>query len=335
MTSQTNNHGAMLFLYAETPLHAGAGSGLGAVDLPLQRERMSGLPMVQGSGLKGAWREAAREWTADDTERKAVVEDLFGPEPPSTGGHQSESFGTSAKASPDNREKAPETWAGAAAFRDAQLLLMPLRTVHGGWAWATCPLVLQRLARDLSFFGWAAPSWADLEPANCERALVGPGSQVVRERCLLIEDMAYEVEENEKITGLVKFLENALPATPAYEWFRGRISGQLVILADEELRHFAQTATEVNIRVRMDRETGTVEKGGLWSEESFPAESLLWTLVTISDGRRRYGQGGATADLLTQDFCKIVKRSTPIRVGGDQTVGRGVVGVRAWEGGKP
>lgn len=42
---------SLVFLYAETPLHAGSGTALGAVDLPIQRERLSGLPMVQGSGI--------------------------------------------------------------------------------------------------------------------------------------------------------------------------------------------------------------------------------------------------------------------------------------------
>jgi CRISPR-associated protein Cmr4 len=43
---------SVVFLYAETPLHAGSGTALGAVDLPVQRERMTNLPMVQGSGIK-------------------------------------------------------------------------------------------------------------------------------------------------------------------------------------------------------------------------------------------------------------------------------------------
>ena len=37
---------SMLFLYVETPLHAGSGRGLGTVDLPIQRERATGYPMI-------------------------------------------------------------------------------------------------------------------------------------------------------------------------------------------------------------------------------------------------------------------------------------------------
>jgi CRISPR-associated protein Cmr4 len=44
---------AMLFLYCETPVHAGTGTSLSIVDLPIQRERITGLPIVQASSLKG------------------------------------------------------------------------------------------------------------------------------------------------------------------------------------------------------------------------------------------------------------------------------------------
>jgi CRISPR-associated protein Cmr4 len=36
----------MLYLYVETPLHAGTGSGLSSVDLPIQRERTTQYPMI-------------------------------------------------------------------------------------------------------------------------------------------------------------------------------------------------------------------------------------------------------------------------------------------------
>ena len=45
-----------LYLYVESPLHAGSGRGLGAVDLPIQRERVTQYPLVQASGIKGALR---------------------------------------------------------------------------------------------------------------------------------------------------------------------------------------------------------------------------------------------------------------------------------------
>ena len=49
----------MLYLYVETPLHAGVGSGLSSIDLPIQRERTTQYPMIQGSGIKGKLRATA------------------------------------------------------------------------------------------------------------------------------------------------------------------------------------------------------------------------------------------------------------------------------------
>ena len=39
--------------------------------------------------------------------------------------------------------------AGAAAFGDAHLLLLPIRSFAGTVAFATCPFILQRYARDV------------------------------------------------------------------------------------------------------------------------------------------------------------------------------------------
>lgn len=47
---------SILYIYTETSLHAGSGRGLAAVDLPIQRERVTGYPMVQASGIKGRLR---------------------------------------------------------------------------------------------------------------------------------------------------------------------------------------------------------------------------------------------------------------------------------------
>ena len=41
------------FLVVETPLHVGSGTELGIIDLPIQRERHTGFPKIEASGLKG------------------------------------------------------------------------------------------------------------------------------------------------------------------------------------------------------------------------------------------------------------------------------------------
>jgi CRISPR-associated protein Cmr4 len=51
----------MLFLYTETPLHAGSGTNVVGVDLPIQRERHTQYPMIQSSGIKGALRDVTEQ----------------------------------------------------------------------------------------------------------------------------------------------------------------------------------------------------------------------------------------------------------------------------------
>ena len=46
------------FLIAEAPIHAGSGSEVGIVDLPIQRERHTSFPKIEGSGIKGCFRSS-------------------------------------------------------------------------------------------------------------------------------------------------------------------------------------------------------------------------------------------------------------------------------------
>src|SRR5438874_9204607 len=78
---------ALLFLHALTSLHPGSGTALGAVDLPVQRERHTQWPTIPGSALKGILRDRCREEARtrhDGSRKKANEEDdllvaVFGP----------------------------------------------------------------------------------------------------------------------------------------------------------------------------------------------------------------------------------------------------------------
>src|SRR5437867_2434986 len=52
--------GGLLGLHAQTALHPGAGTALGTVDLPVQRERHTHWPTIAGSALKGILRDCCR-----------------------------------------------------------------------------------------------------------------------------------------------------------------------------------------------------------------------------------------------------------------------------------
>ena len=315
--------GALLFFYTETPLHVGCGEGLGAVDLPIQRERISDLPVVPGSGIKGALRELFRGKNHGDTL------DLFGPEAPD----------------PKKNEGEEPKYAGALTLTDARLLLLPIRTVYGGWAWATSPMLLERLARDLEIAGHSRPLWADLKPPaptnkdedrDALALCFADSPAIAPDGALLLEDTLYRTSPAPKEAGaaLLRDLEAALPREESYGPTRRRLADQLVLLTDAELKHWARHGTEVMTRVRISEETGTVAKGALWTEESLPSESLLWSLALVSDSRKpREGQNRPRAELLRALDQGLGRR---VFLGGDRTIGRGLCGVnlRTLEGGK-
>jgi CRISPR-associated protein Cmr4 len=314
MTTKTDKDiGSLLFFYAETPLHAGSGVAPSAVDLPVQRERMSGLPMVQGSGIKGALREQV---ALDENDDLAI----FGRK----GG--------------DNEG---EERAGALALLDARLLLLPVRTVWGGFAWVTSPLILQRLRRDLTAIGdKQAPSWFTLKsPGSDDPVLVGTASTVVKNGSLFVEDLEYAATEEPKVTELGAWLaSNALPQTAEYTEFRKRLSTQLAVVPDDEMRYLSEHATEVVARIRIDEKTGTVAKGALWTEESLPSETVLWTTSVMSKERAKGGAAKKDGSnerrvpgVLQAIYAAGVNKAGRIRLGGDRTTGRGVVAIQLRE----
>lgn len=98
----------------------------------------------------------------------------------------------------------------------------------------------------------------------------------------------------------------------------------------------SEHCTEVVTRIRIDPQTGTVAKGALWTEENLPAESLLWSLALISKDRRPKDDGGKVVSfspkVMLDRFTAVMKDGSRRRLGGDRTVGRGMLSVRISEG---
>jgi CRISPR-associated protein Cmr4 len=117
---------ALLTFYAETPIHMGSGQSVSYVDLPIQRERHTSFPVLWASGIKGVIRNLAlREWNDKDK-----INTIFGPDP----------------------EDASD-FASCISITDAKILLYPVRSVKGVFAWITCPFVLKRFKEDLKAIG--------------------------------------------------------------------------------------------------------------------------------------------------------------------------------------
>lgn len=303
---------SILFIYTETPLHAGTGTGLGAVDLPIQRERRTDYPIVQASGIKGALRSEAPNGGERGEETVAVF------------GHEDAEH------------------AGALSPGDARVLLFPVRSLQGVFAWTTSVDVLKRFERDTELTGVDLPTVPSEAPDTNQTLVAGDG--VLAGDKVVLEEFAFEATADDEVRSLAVWLsENAFPSrndASEYDYYRSKLPSSLVILPDEALRDFVKHATEVVTRVRLTEEK-TVQTGALWTQEYLPSETLLYSPVHAT--RLRLEEDDKPASLAATDPCveaqnvlDWVSNSENIlhrlQLGGDETVGRGLVRLR-WQGG--
>lgn len=312
----------ILFLWTETPLHAGSGATVSAIDLPIQRDRQTGHPIIQGSGVKGVLRgHCKKRW--NDT---AVTEAVFGPD-------------TDASA-----------YGGALSTSDARILLFPVRSLRGVCAWITCPLVLACLYRDMDRCELVPQGFPEL-PA----LLPGEGEAWISDKTcpvalppdgvsthLVLEEYTLHVTQNSYVREIAQWLaEMALPGTGAYAFWRNLIhqdgSSHLVLLADDDFKTFVLTATNVAQRIKVNADTGTVNNTGLWTEENLPSDSLLWNVLHAAPSRAPDTPAALKDDAGQPSAARVLARvgdalgeRALLQIGGDETIGRGLTRVRRY-----
>ncbi|MEM3554083.1 MAG: type III-B CRISPR module RAMP protein Cmr4 [Candidatus Bathyarchaeia archaeon] len=304
---------AILFLYCETPLHAGSGSSMSIVDLPIQRERITNLPIIQASSLKGVLRAEAKrilERRKDTHKADEKIQVLFGPE----------------------TQRAHEH-AGCVSPHDARVLLFPVRSLVGVFAWTTCPLVLERFKREATAVGMQKEIREIPQlPANSNQALVASDTEIVADATVVLEEFTFKAMPSQEAKAIAEWLkENALPQSDEYHQWREWLPKRFVILPDDAFRDFTQMATEVISRIRLDQERKTVAEGALWTEEHLPSETLLYAPIFVSKplapnaGQLNLSSAEDALNLLAQ------LNLDRLQIGGDETVGRGIVKVRFLE----
>jgi CRISPR-associated protein Cmr4 len=273
----------LLYLFTRTPLHVGAGASVGAIDQPIQRERHTGFPIIPASSLKGtfadAWNDCLKDEEADKDRKVNRVR-------VTNKGENSEAawlFGS------DNDKHAA---AGSLLFSEARVLAFPIRSAKGSYAWITCPLMLQRAARD-GVFGPASTSetpnavrdFIDSldEPSDNEARYAGStldlsGKIVLEEYCFTQTKLnnAPEPLPAGLATALAELVEDALFAT---------ITDRLVILSNGMMSHFVSTTCEIAQHVRINDDSGTADEGGLFNQENVPADTLFYSVLKAMKSR--------------------------------------------------
>ena len=314
----------MLYLYVETPLHAGMGSGLSSIDLPIQRERTTQYPMIQGSSIKGKLRALAEESNEDIV----LINAIFGPAP--TVGETSDH-------------------AGALIAGDARILLFPVRSLSGVFAYTTSCDVLARFKRDIERIDTNQQRTSTIDrPASSSNKLVSlpwhlpdrpvPGSALVTTNSevqfhnnLVLEEFSFTTQASVQIDAIATWLaEHAIPTHNADDYWIDKLKSSLVILPENDFRDFTLYATEIITRIRIDRNTKTVAKGALWTEEHLPTDTLLYVPIYATDARQNSKEKPKLPgrQILEAVRAQDIERGGYLQLGGDETVGRGMVRVR-------
>lgn len=239
----------LLTLFTRAPLHIGCGSSVGAIDMPVLRERPTGYPVIPGSAIKGVLADLWNEKTAGGEVRRSQDGiTLFG--------------------SDDNKNAA----AGKLLIGEGKLIAFPIRSAKGAFAWLTCPLVLNRFKRDSG-----APF--DVPDVTGEQVLVTKETRLAFEsQKVVFEEYPLSIE-GELNEGIGAALQGLYEDTVWQE-----MPKHLAVVSDELFQYFCLNACEIAQHNRIDDETGVVADGALFSQENVPSEAGFYSVLNAADG---------------------------------------------------
>ncbi|NKC15561.1 MAG: type III-B CRISPR module RAMP protein Cmr4 [Gammaproteobacteria bacterium] len=315
------NEAQLTALYTLTPLHCGSGQAAAAVDLPIAREAGSDLPIIPATGLKGAAREALTGELGKDT-----LNILFGPEL-------------------DSSEGASTLSAGAVTFTEARLVAYPVRSLNRLFLHVTCPLIVERLARDLRIAGLQQTLFEqDWQPAvDAEQALVADAA--LAGQALVLEDLVFSGEETRHCPQLQRFGQALAGLLPSAETATcGRLSSDLIMIPDSDFSELMSRIIPVRARIKLTdgkttdewiSEEGEIQSGNLWYEEALPSDCLFLTLLGARRQRSRGSGSNASGQAAADEPLKIlgahVGKLAAIQLGGNETVGYGLCWWSGWD----
>lgn len=240
----------MYWLHTLSPTHVGAGRGIGYIDLPLHRDKITNWPLIPGSSFKGVWR--------DHHAKSPNLKIAFG-----HGGDDTSN-------------------AGALIPTDARLVCLPIRSFSGTFAWCTSPMCLRMLKRDLTITGMttlpALPDGLgdDLVHHSNETALKeGPK--------IYLEDLDFTAKRCDTANAWADIIAKQVFDDEAW---RSVFTKRFAVVADTVFNFLSETGTQVDARVKIEDDTKTVVDGALWNEESLPAETILAGLVACDAARQ-------------------------------------------------
>jgi CRISPR-associated protein Cmr4 len=204
---------------------------------------------------------------------------------------------------------------------------LPIRSLAGTFAWVTSPYLLRRFMRDVLDSNPGAAKFAvpDIGEKSCLVVKKDAGKQVETRLKVtvdgspkvILEDLDLDLTEdelaNQWATRIGKDVFDA-------DWQKMFIE-RFCVVSDDVLSFLLDTATEITARIKLQDDAKTVQKGGLWYEESLPAETILYGLVLATPTGYHKNNRLEEATI----FKVVTNAIEPIvQLGGKATVGRGL-----------
>lgn len=288
-----NKH--LLTFYTRTPLHVGTGASVGAIDLPIMRERITHFPVIPSASLKGVLRETGRQHFGNTQAANTRI--LFGEDRKLD--------------SDDDQGNKVKANAGLVQIMEAKLLAFPVRSLAGCFAWLTCPTALHRFQRDTgkSFTIPDVPRDTATVSDSSELIVHGQNKVVFEEYAL---NAGHDQHES---------VASALAPLVADSLWTDKLTKRLAILHDEDFQYFASTCTEVVARIVIDPATRTAEN--LFNQENIPCETLFYSVLQTLAPRRN-GAECKPNEILTTFLAAF----PTLQIGGDETTGHGLCTVK-------
>lgn len=277
-----------------TPLHVGTGQSYeGFVDLPIQRDNL-GFPVIWGSSLKGAIRNTYHN--NGNMQREEAV------------------FGS-------------DEYASSILITDASLLLMPVRSLYGLYAFITNKLLLSQCLEKLRICNIINPHKYDLLINELEKLISNLDNSC---RCsnmqylsqdkktVVLRETSINVEEDKDVENVFnKLIPNDI-------LFKDDIIKKIVIV-NEEHSDIIKRSTLLQTRIKLGYKEKHVEEGP-WTEEFLPEMSLLMNVIMLNNGRGNLkGVDNIKKELADGLHANNELNQFYIVVGGDETIGRGII----------
>jgi CRISPR-associated protein Cmr4 len=275
----------LLFIQSLSPLHAGTGQGVGVIDQPIAREKATNIPFLPGSSIKGVFRDA---YTGPDKIK------IFGPET-------------------DNAED----HASSVTFSDARLILLPVRSLAGVFAWVTSPFILQRFKRDLKDIPFESEPQIENIIVENKTCLVCEDSSplIISEthHAVVLEDIKLTAEKSPELQKWANFLSESI--FPEHVDWQTSLKDRLCLVSDDVFSFLLEIGTEVTARIRIEEDRKTAAEHALWYEEALPAETILSSLAMATNLQASPEQVYKAIEGLSLKT---------LQFGGSATVGRGL-----------